>query len=247
MDTDVLCLLCYKAHLKLLTELENDQENDINYCINHWLQEQNDINTSEVTKSVLEAVVFVANHLRQDKALLLSAASTVFAEHYTRETLTCSISSLSLTIETEESTLKFSSRWLLNNLIIHLNNFLNFKCIHQRYGMMLYRKNGDILTSLSWALGASNSSNQSTINIPKAVHPTVNKEREDMLRASALMINDILHDEIKCLSQLPEIPYMSIQDYLLKIDKNLLELATQSVRHRHFSKPQIVDKSKIFL
>ena len=58
-----------------------------------------------------------------------------------------------LQIEVGNTTLKYTSRWLLNQLILNLGIHLDYKCIHKKFGIMLYRRKGDILTSLSWALG----------------------------------------------------------------------------------------------
>ena len=156
----------------------------------------------------------------------MSAACNVFVEHYTGDKPTCSISSLSLNIETEECTTKFSSRWLLHHLIIYLNKFLDFKCIHQRFGTILYRKNGDILTSLSWALGACAQQNVTdipTLGSPQSASTTKhNADKKEQLRVSALIINDILHNEIKKISKLPEMPYLPLKECLSNIDTNLI-------------------------
>lgn len=34
---------------------------------------------------------------------------------------------------------------------------MEYKCIHMKFGTVIYRKEGDLLTSLSWALGTLSS------------------------------------------------------------------------------------------
>lgn len=129
---------------------------------------------------------------------------------------------INLNLETDDSTTKFTSRWLLNNLIIHLNAYLEFKCVHRRFGTMLYRRNGDILTSLSWALGAS----------------TVTHEGNSTDCSGPFLINDMLHKEIKRISEMPDFSYTSLTGLVNNTDTrliNFLKLATQSVRERRAS------------
>ena len=46
-----------------------------------------------------------------------------------------------------------TNRWLLSSISNHLHEHLGIVCKHKRYGTLLYRKNGDLLKSLSKALG----------------------------------------------------------------------------------------------
>ena len=57
------------------------------------------------------------------------------------------------TVEIGKGTVKYTTRWLLNQIILHLEPFITYKCIQKKFGTLIFRKNGDILTSLSWALG----------------------------------------------------------------------------------------------
>ena len=112
--------------------------------------------TDKLTDAVLAAVVTVAKCFLQEKAILLSSACTVFLKAYSNEiNITSNISSVELYLENRDgTTTKFTSCWLLHQLILHLRHHLSFKCVHKRYGgTVLYKTNGDILTSLSWALG----------------------------------------------------------------------------------------------
>ena len=65
-----------------------------------------------------------------------------------------SIKSVKLILEFDESVVTFSSRWLLDQLIVYLNCYMLYKCVHMKFGTILYRKGIDPLVSLSWALSA---------------------------------------------------------------------------------------------
>lgn len=55
-------------------------------------------------------------------------------------------------LQMEDSTVNFTSRWLLHQLIIKLGPFLVHKCIHPKIGTLIYRRGVDLTTCLSWAL-----------------------------------------------------------------------------------------------
>ena len=229
---DVLCLICYKAHLTLLSEIEHEAdtlENRLAGDIEKWLFIQQSV--THLNKSILEAVIFVARHLKQNKALLLSSASIIFTESYAGSKVTSNSSAINLNLETDDSTTKFTSLWLLNNLIIHLNAYLEFKCVHRRFGTMLY----NILTSLSWALGASivtHEGNSTDCSGPSRL------SKEKLLHQSAQLINDMLHKEIKRISEMPDLSYTSLTGLINNTDTRLitfLKLATQSVKERRAS------------
>lgn len=218
---DILCLLCYKAQLKLLSNLQQEPLSDISLMndIEMWLYTQRH-STSKLTRSILEAIIFVANQLQQEKALLLSSAVTIFIEHYTEKKLTCSISSLNLKIDTEDSTVHFSNRWLLNNLLIYLNKYMSIKCIHKMFGTVLYCRNVDILTSLSWALG-SNLSDKEPANF-QIDYSNREESQPHILSQSANLINTLLQEEIKRVSNLQESNF-SILKFLHNTNHKLVD------------------------
>uniref|UniRef100_A0A1X7UL74 Uncharacterized protein n=2 Tax=Amphimedon queenslandica TaxID=400682 RepID=A0A1X7UL74_AMPQE len=96
-----------------------------------------------------------------------------------------------------EGIVKFSSRWLLQQLIIYLHEHLSYKCIHKKFGTILYNKRGDLLKSLSWALGSKGSAESSvsafSLNSP-------NNESE-LLDDAGKIINALIHKEIDRISQ----------------------------------------------
>ena len=101
-------------------------------------------NTTEEPTSTLHTVITVANHLLQNKALLLPVASKLFISSYLSDT-----SETDIYLDLGDYTIKFSSRWLLNQLIAHLHSHIDYKCIHKKYGTVLFRRNGNLLHSLS--------------------------------------------------------------------------------------------------
>ena len=132
--------MCYKAHLILLNGIicEPDTfKNRLNGDIDKLLLAQ-ESSSSQLLRSILEAAIFVGSNLIKNKAVLLSTVSTIFAEAYTGCKVTTNASEIALHIETEDCITKFNSRWLLNYLIIYLNDYLQFKCVHKRFGNMLY-------------------------------------------------------------------------------------------------------------
>lgn len=48
--------------------------------------------------------------------------------------------------------MNYSSRW---QLITELGFHMKYKCVHRKFGIILYRHEGDLLTSLSWVLGST--------------------------------------------------------------------------------------------
>ena len=233
---DVLCFICYKAHSTPLSEIEHEAdtlENQLASDIEKWLFIQQC--ATHLNKSILEAVIFIAYHLKQNKALFLSSASIILTESYTGSKVTSNSSAINLNLETDDSTTKFNSCWLLNSLIINLNAYLEFKCVHRQFGTMLYRRNGDILTSLSWALGASTVTHEG--NSTDCSGPS-HLSKEKLLHQSAQVINDLLHKKIKCFSEMPDFSYTSLTGLINNTDTRLityLKLATQSVRERRAS------------
>ena len=194
--TDYLCNNCYKSHLAIITELQRERveaEKTLENCITR-LRVQEEHADTLTYKSVVQSALFVAEHLVQDKAVLLP--------HVCRYFLTCygvKSQNLTLTLEENDCTVKFSSRWLLGQLIIHLNPHMQYICVHKKFGTMLYRTEGDILTCLSWALGSS--SNVTEVDAqPEKTYKNEPLSKERVLFEAGEILNDIIHKEIKSLT-----------------------------------------------
>ena len=62
--------------------------------------------------------------------------------------------------------IKFSNRWLLNEVTCYLKRYMLCMCVYKKYGTILYKRDGDniIMISLSWALGSAKQKNGVTVN-----------------------------------------------------------------------------------
>ena len=93
------------------------------------------------------------------KALLLPWVCQVFLDVYgiqpSEDTNTVQV-----TLDVGGSSVKFTSSWLIHQLITHLDDYMMHKCVHKKLGTVLYRQGGDVIVALSWALSASQPPNQ---------------------------------------------------------------------------------------
>ena len=116
----------------------------------NWEQELSLPSTTQLTQAKLTAVRYVANAIMSQHALLLPQVSKVFLKAYQPTT---GVESNDINIDTGDGTIRFTSNWLLNQLVLYFCINMSYKCIHKKFGTILYRKGGDPLISLSWALG----------------------------------------------------------------------------------------------
>ena len=252
--SDYICFACYKTHCSILESLKSSQSSDDNtlqQAVEKWVNKHNDDCTDKLTKAILKAVTYVANHLLVEKALLLPWACQVFLEAYDVQH-TGSIKSAKITIETGESTVMFTSRWLLHQLIIYLNSYMPYKCVHMKFGTILYRTGIDILVSLSWALSAVPFSSQTH----EAHTPTIKhfSEKSSTLHEASYIVNDLIHEENEKQSAArndPSCPYslsFCIDTRLQQTNLQLLiflNLITATVREqKHLTSGKDSDTSK---
>ena len=110
-----------------------------------------------------------------------------------------SIASVELNMEVGDSTVKFSSRWMLNQLIIYLDPYMEYKCVHRKYDTMLFRRGSDLLTSLSLALGALSTKVHNDYQVESPLIPkrkgTDELHQHKVLREAGGILNDLLHAE----------------------------------------------------
>ena len=106
-----------------------------------------------------------------------------------------------------------------------------------KFGTVLFRKGADLLVSLSWALGS--------LQFPQWSEPTEQQKHaqhpntETTLTEASIIINDLIHKEIK-KSQLSDEYYTSIRidEYLSNVNPLLLNFLisiTNTVRDREVS------------
>ena len=150
-----------------------------------------------------------------------------------------------LQIEVGNTTLKYTSRWLLNQLILNLGIHLDYKCIHKKFGIMLYWRNGDILTSLSWALGTGTDASTcaSMYGHENSLHAIHDEgERKLILEQASFIVNDLIHNEILIKNSIQNKPIieqnprgLDIDHYISTVSPSLwqfLEHCTMSIRDR---------------
>ena len=129
-------------------------------------------------------------NLCQDRAVLLPHAVSVFLEKYTRTVPDAN----DLDLDLGEDKIKFSSRWLLHQLIIHLQPYIHFECIVKKLGTLLYPNSCDPLKCLSLALYDLHSE-----NIQPSTQPS-QPNQESILHEAANVLNNIIHSEIRRLN-----------------------------------------------
>ena len=238
--TDYLCLNCYKLHLSIVTA--EAQSSSLADDIDIWTLAQAEHSDDKLTNSVLDAVLFVGKNLLEDKALLLSTVSSVFIESYTGEKIMNKHESI--VIEMKNSVIKFSNRWLLNELICYLNRYMLCKCVHKKCCTILYKRDGDIMVSLSWALGSAKQQNCVTIN-------HLSTDMSSTVEESGHLINNLIIEEINRLSENSFdntlVPF-SINEYTEAVNPKLLEfiqIATYS--NQETNKTKLTQEIKKFV
>ena len=185
--SDTICFTCYKIYNQILNDSEKEEvsyDSALNELISNL--KTTPIKGDTLLVALNSTAIYVANHLLMQQALLLPHVSALFLQLYG------TASDQSPNVETGESTIKYSSRWLLTQLILYLGIHMEYKCVHKKFGVVLYRRNGDLLKSLSWALGTSPNFNTPNLQLNSATYSSVHK-----LHEASEIVNEMLHKEIK--------------------------------------------------
>ena len=252
-NSDYICTNCYKVHCNIIKSLESQQngsDNMLHDSIEIWKHTAE--NTTElVTKATLAAVMYVAKHLLQKKAVLLPWACRIFLQVYNIN-YTGSVNSVELCLELGESNVRFSSRWLLHQLIVYLDSYMLYKCVHKKFGTILFCKGVDVLISLSWALGMLDTTESYSEPTTIQHSSTSVPNEEQVLTYAGSIVNDIIHKEIKKTAdgwQLDPTVF-SVDDYMQNINPLLVQFlfdATSTVRERqHCNKNEHAKQVRIF-
>lgn len=119
---------------------------------------------------------------------------------------------------------------------------MSYKCIHKRFGTVLFYTGGDLFTSLSWALGRASVKEASQVQVflePEVIDADAHKEQ--VLNEAGDIINELIHEEIDQLPNDMSVVGPSqfnidevIQDIQPLLWKFLISV-TRSVRERHSS------------
>ena len=123
---DAICKSCYNMHLTIIQRMEKqDNIRELQSDLMIWAMTVEDKHTNALTRAILLTVIFVAKMLKNDKALLLPHAVNVFQTHYSA----LAGEDSNMLLELGDSTIAFSARWLLSQLIIHLQPYMNYRCV----------------------------------------------------------------------------------------------------------------------
>ena len=235
--SDNICFNCYKTHCSIIESFKSQHGSDtmLQHSIHEWVSKKTDDNTDRLTKAILDTVIYVANNLLLGKSVLLPWASKVFLHAYDAEYTSCITSTPRVSIVTGESCLSFSGKWLLHQLILYLNSYMLYKCMHMKFGTILYRKGIDVLVSLSWALSAQSTPEETVV----LAHITPTKQQSDkvtVLHDAAYLVNDLIHEEIDRQSTVKSSPIsFDIDSELEQINPLLLKFInsiTATIRER---------------
>ena len=238
-STDYICSTCYKVHLAIIQSMESQSstpDNMLKDLICIWEHKISNENTDKLTKVILQVVLFVATELLHNRAVLLPHVSSMFVEAYKSSSTVASQGPLCL--EVGEGTIEFSSRWLLNQLIVYLHEHMSCKCVHRKFGTILFRKGGDLLTSLSWALARMQGQCSAMQQPGYWCSPDMDTHKARVLGEAGAIVNDLLHSEINGLNKdkLNCDPSKFNFDQLISQTNqqlwSFLESATQTVRER---------------
>lgn len=198
--TDWICNRCYKIHLNILKDT-NSSDEVLQQDIRSWKDTCADTSTDKLTRSILSTVIIVAEHILDEKAVLLPQISQTFLEiHEIPPTRTANL-------EVGDTNIKFTSKWLLHQLLLYLHPYMVCKCVHRKFGTMLLRKGGDMLVSLSWALGSSHQPTN-----------TSNDQKMHVIEEAGDIINDLLHDELRKSPEVSDSMAIDIEDQFSNIN-----------------------------
>ena len=109
--------------------------------IDKWLN-MIDICTCTIKKTIIKTVISVANLLLHNKAILLPRACELFFDFYgvAYDSDMGATTSIDLRLDLDDQEVKFSSCWMLNQILIYLSPYMLYKCIIKKYGIFYITK-----------------------------------------------------------------------------------------------------------
>ena len=195
--TDYICSTCYKLHVTILESKAGLPINQSLSEITAFLKSKLSNTEDRLASCIRQIVLYVAQFLLSDSALLLPDVSRMFFISYGFELDGDTITNASYELEGLEGIVKFSSKWLLQQLILQLHEHMSYKCVHKKFGTILYNKRGDLLKSLSWALGSKGST--STAASSFSLNGPINDSK--LLEDAWMLVKSLIHKEIEKMSQ----------------------------------------------
>ena len=144
-----VCLSCYKSHLQILKEDPANTDGDLLVLINTLKSSTLPVelvkNTDDLINTAMhKTAIYVGESLLHQEALLLPSVHDTL-RHFAKEL------SRTANLELGDSA-SVTARWVLSNFIVILQHHLSYACRVRKLGTLLYRRNGDLLTSLSLSL-----------------------------------------------------------------------------------------------
>ena len=106
-DSDYVCNTCYKMHLSMPNETYDYDDNKLIQLVESWKMTLADEVTDVATRVTLHTVLYVADEIMHERAVLLSQ---VFIAVYTENS---EQSQTEYVLEIGEGTVNYTTRWLL--------------------------------------------------------------------------------------------------------------------------------------
>ena len=210
-----VCPACYKSHLVILKKQPPSCDTDLQLLINDIKASRQSLETlrneDDVIKQALQDIaVYVAEKLLRQECLLLPSVMQVFSSLVSKTALESHLC-------VQE---KVTARWLLSNLIVYLQHHISYTCRIRKHGTLLYRSNGDLLTSISHLLHKHEKAENTDVS-------TSSSTQSIGLASPNAMLDDInsrLHQQIcKFLADDLNAPYpvdvLDIQSLVSQIDQ----------------------------
>ena len=228
-----ICLNCYKSHIAMIKSIENkgsNPENVLEDLIPIWEYKYADEETDKVTHTLLHVVLYITREFLSQRAVLLPSVSKLFRQEYDQEN-----TASNLYLEVNEGTITFTSKWLLGQFILYFQYHIKYKCIHRKFGTVLFHKGSDLLVSLSWALGRMHENSIHDIHTHN--QPT---NQVSVVMEAANIVNQSIHSETANMERenLIHSPIgFNIGDLMNKTDlllQSFLEVATRAKRDQVF-------------
>ena len=197
--------------------------------MNMWDRKIKDETVNELTRAVMTTVLFVAGSFQQGRrALLLPQCVMVFLGSYSPAK-----DNDDLYLELGDGIIKFSSRWLLHQLITYLQPYMNYKCVTNKIGTLLYARDSDLLKRLSLALYDLH-----TCSLPRDIEvlplQTIQTNDASLIRKAADIINFAIQEEIKKVKEhVKDLTAFTVMESIESTNSLLWEficLCTRSVR-----------------
>ena len=194
-----VCFTCYRSQLQMLKEERVvSTDTDLIQLISTLklsvppVESLGSVNDA-INRAMAQTSLHVAVTILHQEALLLPAVHELLLREVTE-----SLKAANLEVVGDKKEF-VTARWVLSNLVTALQHHLSCACRVRKYGILLYRTNGDIITSLTISLHKLSSANTqlqeptSTCNIPKPSKPTLSKPDQDMVMDN---LNTHMHQQI---------------------------------------------------